>query len=158
MPPPELQQRGATRLERPRIQLLLNQNQFRPHQIGDEREMRFVKFDGDRTNDGANAPYAKPEKQLLDNFIGEQNDDIAALDATSRQISGDVRCDLVQLGEIDPRLLVQIDDGRFVRIAPAKAASDSATLRNGIASLWPPKGSDCRGINVPSSPAIRSSP
>src|SRR4051812_47726646 len=116
MPPPELQKRAAARVERSRIQLLLNENELRPNQIGNKCEVGFVKFDGDRTNNGAHAPNTEPEKQLLDHIIGEQHDDIAAFHATLRQVRGNASRDVVQLGEIDFRLLVQIDDRRLVRI------------------------------------------
>lgn len=81
--------------------------------------MHLVEFDRDRTNDSADAPDAKPEEQFFNDIVGEQNNDLAALYAALRQISGNIRRDLIELREIDLCLLMQVDDGRFVRIAPA---------------------------------------
>jgi hypothetical protein len=75
-----------------------------------------------------------------------------------RQVRGNASRDVVQLGEIDFRLLVQIDDRRLVRIAPAKCVQRFryATKRNrkSVAA----KRVGFRGINILSSPVTRSSP
>jgi hypothetical protein len=62
------------------------------------------------------------------------------------------------LGEIDFGLLVEIDDGRFVRVAPAKPRQrfNYATERN--RKLVPAKWIRFARTNGPSSPAIRSIP
>ena len=82
--------------------------------------MRLVEFDRDRADDGANAPYAKPEEQLFNDIVGEQNNRLAAPYAALLQITGNIGRDLIELCEIDFRLLMQVNDGRFVRVAPAK--------------------------------------
>jgi hypothetical protein len=103
------------------VELLMHQREHRSdgaRKIGDQRR---IELDVERRDDGAEAPAGKPDQELFERLIRQEQHTGALADAAFFEGKGDVGHGAIERAEIDRAFLIEIDNGELLRIAPAIA-------------------------------------
>ena len=103
--------------ESSQIEILVAEDQRGIHRSRQFHHHFLVDLDIERTNHRTDPPGSEPDEQLLQTFIGEQQNATALADTLALEKSRNVGRRLVEIAECDRCLLVEVDDCGLARVA-----------------------------------------